>query len=373
MSTKIKDIFDHISELENHEFEINKQYLNKTKFQIETLDGYVDVVSMMVKEDTGVNIKCEDLEVLVSSSHRIETPSGTRYVKELIVGDMLSNKNGDVAITEIIKINSMLVYDLTIDKDDHLFLDSNGFIHHNTWHITEGPRSLLKLLGGEGKKWTYHAGVKAAPFSFYKTLFQERDKVIVFDEADAILKHDDIIMMLKPILDTSGSNFAEYMSGTMNMVGKSHEEIESYSKWVDSQLEIGTPLGMGKDDLKLPSKFQFNGGMIFVSNMGANQIEKAIMSRSIFVDVHLAAQDMLKRIKSIGYARSKSDGLSKSDVNDIMEALGAAASGPEVEITYMTAEYARKGKAITLRAYQLAVVLKKSGLTRWAALASLYS
>lgn len=64
-----------------------------------------------------------------------------------------------------------------------------------TWHITSGPRSLSKLLGPEGDKWTYHSGTKAAPFSFYKTLFSERDKIIVFDEADSILKNPDIIMM----------------------------------------------------------------------------------------------------------------------------------------------------------------------------------
>lgn len=242
-----------------------------------------------------------------------------------------------------------------------------------TYHITEGPRSLSALLGPEGKKWTYHSGAKAAPFSFYKTLFQERDKVIVFDEADSLLKNDDIVMMLKPILDTSGSNMAEYMSGTMNMVGKSHDEIESYSMWVDSQLEIGTPLGTGKDDLKLPSKFQFGGGMIFISNMRANQIEKAIMSRSIFIDVYLAQQDVLKRIKSIGYAQSKKTGVSKAEIDEILESLGASSGGPEVEVNYMTPEYARKSKEVTVRAMQLAIILKKSGLSRWSSLAAMYA
>lgn len=242
-----------------------------------------------------------------------------------------------------------------------------------TYHITEGPRSLSALLGSEGKKWTYHSGAKAAPFSFYKTLFQERDKVIVFDEADSLLKNDDIVMMLKPILDTSGSNMAEYMSGTMNMVGKSHDEIESYSKWVDSQLEIGTPLGTGKDDLKLPSKFQFGGGMIFISNMRANQIEKAIMSRSIFIDVYLAQQDVLKRIKSIGYAQSKKTGVTKAEIDEILESLGASSTGKDVEVNYMTPEYARKSKEVTVRAMQLAIILKKSGLSRWASLAAMYA
>lgn len=242
-----------------------------------------------------------------------------------------------------------------------------------TFHITEGPRSLKALLGAEGDKWTYHSGTKAAPFSFYKTLFQERDKIVVFDEADSILKNPDIIMMLKPILDTSGDNMAEYMSGTKNMVGMSKEDIEDYAKFVDGEIAEGKMIGPGKDQVQLPSKFKFTGGMIFISNMRANQIEQAIMSRSIFIDVYLAEQDVLKRIKSIGYAQAKSKGMDPEEIDMIMEALGAASSGTQVEVTYMSPEYARKSKQVTVRALQLAMTLKKAGLKRWDHLAALYA
>jgi len=262
-----------------------------------------------------------------------------------------------------------------------------------TYHITEGPRSLKALLGSEGKEWTYHSGTKASPLAFYKTLFQERDKIIVFDEADAILKHSEIIMMLKPILDTSGDNMAEYLTGTKNMVGKSMEEIEKYSEYVQKAIEQGAmivkgatkrnydPLmgddlegDMGERDVILPSKFKFTGGMVFISNMRADQIEQAIMSRSIFIDVYLAEQDVLKRIKSIGYAQAKAKGLfSEMDVDDVLEALGETGSAPEHKINYMTPEYARQSKQVTVRALQLGLLLKASGLTRWSELTALYA
>jgi len=237
-----------------------------------------------------------------------------------------------------------------------------------TFHITEGPRSLKELLGPEGGEWTYHSGTKAAPFSFYKTLFQERDKVIVFDEADSLLKNPDIVMMLKPILDTSGKNMAEYMAGTENMVGRSDAEIEDYCQEVDAEIMAGASIGMGKNDVKLPSKFKFTGGMIFISNMRANQIEGAIMSRSIFIDVYLAQQDVLKRIKSIATHKYGAD-----IAEQLMEGLGQTSSGPEMEVQYMTPEYARKNKPFTVRSMDLAYILKTSGLTRWAELAQLYA
>lgn len=244
-----------------------------------------------------------------------------------------------------------------------------------TWHITQGPRSLKALLGPEGDEWTYHSGTKAAPFAFYKTLFQERDKVIVFDEADSLLKNPDIVMMLKPILDTSGDNLAEYMAGTENMVGKSMSEIEDYCAEVDAEVMAGASIGIGKNDVKLPSKFPFTGGMIFISNMRADQIEGAIMSRSIFVDVHLAQQDVVKRIRSIAKKQASSMGLTEAEADEIVDALsvGADAKGQDVEVTYMTPEFARKTKQLTVRAYQLAAILKTSGLTRWKELSQMYA
>lgn len=375
MSTKIKEIFDHISETEGHEFEINQQYLNKTPFQIETSDGYADVVSMMIKSDIGLNVSTDSGEILISKGHKIMTADGIRLGEDLKVGTVLSNKNGDTEVTALEEVGEVLVYDLTIDKEDHLYLDSNGFVHHNTFHITEGPRSLKALLGPEGDKWTYHSGTKAAPFSFYNLLFQERNSIIVFDEADSLLKNPDIVMMLKPILDTSGDNMAEYMSGTENMVGRDVDAIEDYSEEVDAEIAAGAEIGTGKNDVKLPSKFKFTGGMVFISNMKASQIESAIMSRSIFIDVHLAQQDVVKRIRSIARKMSGSMGLKEEEADDIVDALseGSESVGADTEIRYMTPELARKSKQLTVRAYQLAAILKTSGLSRWKELSQLYA
>jgi hypothetical protein len=237
-----------------------------------------------------------------------------------------------------------------------------------TYHITEGPRSLEKLLGPEGDKWTYHSGTKAAPFAFYKTLFQERDKVIVFDEADSILKNQDIVMMLKPILDTSGDNMAEYMSGTRNMVGMSMDDIEDYSKEVDMEIADGGRIGTGKKDVNLPSKFKFSGGMIFISNMRAKEIEGAIMSRSIFIDVYLAQSDVLKRIQTIATHKYGADRAVL-----LMDGLGQSSAAPAEEITYMTPEYARKVKPFSVRTMELANILESSGLSRWSTLAQMYA
>jgi hypothetical protein len=164
---------------------------------------------------------------------------------------------------------------------------------------------------------------------------------------------------------------AAYMSGTENMVGKSEAEIRDYAEYVDSEIEAGTQIGIGKNDVKLPSKFFFEGGMVFISNMSADQIEGAIMSRSIYVDVHLAQQDVIKRIRSIALAKYKDFG--PEYVEQLMEGLGQASDQPEQEVQYMTPEYARKMKPFTIRSMELAHILKQSGLSRWATLAQMYA
>ena len=97
--------------------------------------------------------------------------------------------------------------------------------------------------------------------------------------------------------------------------------------------------------------------MVFISNMRANQIEPAILSRSMFVDVYLSATDVLKRIKTILRIKVKSDPtITDQDVDEVIEALGE-----------------KTGKQLTVRAAMLALKMKKSGLNNWQRLATMYA
>jgi len=242
-----------------------------------------------------------------------------------------------------------------------------------TYHV---KKTLNEELGSINQKWTMHVGAKAAPFAWYKTLFQERDKVILWDEADSLLKNDDIIMMLKPALDSDGDHIVEYTSGTTNMVGKSVDQIKEYSNFVQSEIENGSEITMGKEkpgQVRLPSKFVFEGSMIFISNMPANKIEQAVMSRSIFVDVYLAAQDAEMRVHQILDIKAATEaGVSEEDVYEVMKALGAAAPS-NGKVKYMSPEYARQSKKITVRSGLLGLKIKKAGLKNWSRLVALYA
>ena len=377
---EIGKIFEIIKEKEGVEFELNKQYLPKTKFEIETPDGFKEVKAMMIKHDVTFDIITDKGNVLVSKDHIIVKADESQVkVKELKVGDELFNTKGPAKILEI-KPNSLeIVYDITVNNsEDYLYLDANGFKHHNTYHVTT---TLERILGPEGGKWNYHSGAKAAPFSFYKTMFIERDKIVVWDEADSLLKNPDIIMMLKPALDTSGKNYFEYTSGTKNVSYLGDEEIEQYCAEVTEKILNGATIvpsnPKSNDKVQLPSKFRFTGGMIFISNMRAKQMEGAILSRSLFIDVYLAERDVLKRIQMIGEKK-----FGKDEAAEILEALSGVPAEKfnnndnletaDEEIVYMTPEFARKNKPITVRSMEVAKALKDAGLSNWATLAAMY-
>lgn len=258
-----------------------------------------------------------------------------------------------------------------IDDPESLFLTDDYVVVHNTFHITS---TLQRLFGEAGLEWNYHSGMKTTPFTIYKTIFQERDLTIVFDEADDMLKNQDIVVQLKPCLDTSGDNTMEYSAGTASMLGKTRKEIEEYCTEVDLKLKEGKFLGPNNkgDSVMAPSKFYFTGQMIFISNMPASKIDQAIMSRSLFIDVQLCAQDINKRIHTI--MRAKYKDMNDNEIDEIMSALGQ--SLPKVSETpnvqYMTPELARAQKPVTVRSMTIAIEMKRRGVPNWQRLASLY-
>ena len=268
-----------------------------------------------------------------------------------------------------------------------------------TWHVYEGPRSIGKLLGPEGDRWTYHPGMKASLKAFYKLIFMERDKCIIFDEADPLLKSSEIQLILKPLLDTKKERWAEHATGTQAATGKTHKELEDMAVFTDllianggidnddktiSQEDFNTKGSSTKLWYQIPGKFKFSGQMIFISNLSREDVVKAggdaLLSRSIFIDVHLAQQDKLKRIKTIGYNGIRKDpDLDKNSIDEILDALGGNDSSANDKVEYMTPEVKRQqakasgGGNLSTRSLELGKALIKSGLPNWKDLLSMYS
>lgn len=102
----------------------------------------------------------------------------------------------------------------------------------------------------------------------YRTLFENRSKMVVFDDCDSILKDPVALMLLKGALD-------------------SYDE-----RWISWNAEP-----IGGDDL--PRTFKFTGRVIFISNMPLMRIDQPIRTRSICVDLHMTAKQKIDRMEQI--------------------------------------------------------------------------
>lgn len=126
----------------------------------------------------------------------------------------------------------------------------------------------------------------STPKGLYRTLFENNKSIIVFDDCDAVLKDPVALNLLKGALD-------------------------SYGKRV-----ISWNADMKDEDL--PRSFNFEGRVIFISNMNQESIDQAIRSRSMMIDLSMTSSQKIDRMEHIAAlpefmpeydAKSKSDAL----------------------------------------------------------------
>ena len=101
----------------------------------------------------------------------------------------------------------------------------------------------------------------------YKTLFENRNSVIVMDDCDSVLKDATAINLLKGCLDSYD------------------ERIISWNSSI-------------KDE-SLPSSFKFTGRVVFISNMSMMSIDQAVRSRSMCIDVTMTTMEKIERMQSL--------------------------------------------------------------------------
>lgn len=130
----------------------------------------------------------------------------------------------------------------------------------------------------------------STPKGLYRTLYENKDGVIVFDDCDSVLKDPTSLNLLKGALD-------------------------SYSRRIISwRADI-------KDE-DLPTSFEFKGRVVFISNLSASNIDQAILTRSLAVDLSMTTKQKIERMRhllSTGEFMPEFDKSIKADAMDLIE------------------------------------------------------
>lgn len=143
-----------------------------------------------------------------------------------------------------------------------------------------GMRELSQVLEvvGDGdsiplreqrKMYTIIKGYSTAK-GLYRTLYENRNRVVVFDDCDSILRDPVALNVLKGALDSYDVRIISWNSE-----------------------------GFGNKDDDLPRSFKFDGGVVFISNMSINKIDQAVRSRSICVDLSMNTAQKIERMGAI--------------------------------------------------------------------------
>ena len=102
----------------------------------------------------------------------------------------------------------------------------------------------------------------------YRALYENRGRIVVFDDCDTVLRDPVALNLLKGALD-------------------------SYDKRI-----ISWNAEMNEKD-ELPRSFEFRGGVIFISNLPISKVDQAIRSRAICIDLSMTTQQKIDRMETL--------------------------------------------------------------------------
>jgi hypothetical protein len=140
-------------------------------------------------------------------------------------------------------------------------LDANGFKDITTLDALE--------IGARINTTKSYRVIKgySTPKGLYRLLYENKDGVLVFDDCDSVLKDPVSLNLLKGALD-------------------------SYSRRIISwRADIR--------DEDLPTSFEFKGRVVFISNLSSSQIDQAIITRSMAVDLSMTTKQKIERMRHI--------------------------------------------------------------------------
>jgi len=159
------------------------------------------------------------------------------------------------------------------------------FMSQLTQMVVDGDMKSLVITGEPGTGKTYGVIKKlhendlkenrdfviikghSTPKAMFRSLYENQDRIVVYDDCDDVLK--DLIArgILKAALDSFDKRIVHWRTE--------------------------------KSDDTLPSSFEFKGQIIFISNIPGDKMDSAIVSRSILVDVSMTKKEKIERMRKI--------------------------------------------------------------------------
>ena len=158
--------------------------------------------------------------------------------------------------------------------------------------------------------------------ALYRILYENRDKICIFDDCDSIQKDANAVNLIKAAADSYDDRWVSWYAENPNS--------------------------------DLPSSFRFEGQIIFISNLSYHNVDQAIRSRSMCVDLSMSVEQKIERMTRIIEAESFQPEISKQH---------------KIEALTFLNEKRHAVRDLTLRSLISVAKIRASDAPNWASLA----
>ena len=206
--------------------------------------------------------------------------TGEKKTFEQIAGQKKESKSDQFNINERFEFVENLVEMIATGLQPSAVITGEGGLGKtytvNKTLVAQGLKDLTDAgaleVGSTVNRRNSFTSVKgySTPKGLYRTLYENKDSVVVFDDCDSILKDPVALNLLKSALDSYGKRIISW----------------------------NAEAGFGRDD-ELPRSFEFKGRVIFISNLSQDKIDQAIRSRSMMVDLSMTEDQKIERMEVI--------------------------------------------------------------------------
>lgn len=328
------------------ELEIGNMY-KISNIKIETPDGFKPTVGFIKKKgfqafvefESGIKHECLSNHMYIADSGEVH------YVYNMLPGDKILTKGGSTDIVKNVAVteDEMIAYDLSVDSLDQIFVTADGIQSHNTGKTQTVERVLESHGLQDGDGYFKNTG-SASAAGVYTLLYHHRKDIILFDDSDGALADIDARNLIKAATDTKKRRKMVWNKKSSFIFDPATEDPEAY-----------------EDDLAMaPKYFDFEGRIIFISNLPLNKLDPdgALRTRAFVINVNPTDDEMFDYMGNILHDIKLEDGLklSKTEKEHVLEIVKSS----------------KRKSGVSIRKLVRALNLAASGAANWEKLVELY-
>lgn len=171
-------------------------------------------------------------------------------------------------------------------------------------HKVEEALAEIGMTDGAGY---FKNTTSASASGMYKTLYNYRDSIILFDDCDAVFKDQESRNLLKAATDTKHNRKLAWMKNAFWIYKGNPADLEKLED------EDTDPFADdGDEDKKYPRYFTFSGRIIFISNLQLDQLDPdgALRTRGFVISINPTTDEMVAFMEKIIDDIKLEDGLS---------------------------------------------------------------